>query len=248
MVGDYVLAVNGIDVTSIPHSEAANLARQGTFTWKSNEWCWTSVWTGSLKIKINFVILGPDVLTLTIGSDIARSPNTPRPPCRGYLHKRTQSGLIKGWRKRWFVLTHDCCLHYYKHKRVSSEALRRKLGPTKTAVNEVSLFDKLHHLHRTKAGGGRCRRSSWRGRRWVRMIPWENRSCSSAVLSLLIASTFSVPLPTRKWKGIMLCTLFLMLLLVILWKSLALLDTHGCSFVPLNFKWNLFRCIPCLHH
>uniref|UniRef100_A0A3B3BLD7 PDZ domain-containing protein n=1 Tax=Oryzias melastigma TaxID=30732 RepID=A0A3B3BLD7_ORYME len=29
MVGDYVLAVNGVDVTSIPHSEAANLARQG---------------------------------------------------------------------------------------------------------------------------------------------------------------------------------------------------------------------------
>ncbi|XP_030004966.1 uncharacterized protein pdzph1 [Sphaeramia orbicularis] len=87
MVGDYVLAVNGTDVTSIPHSEAADLARQG-----------------------------PDILTLTIGSDIARGPNTPRPGCRGYLHKRTQSGLIKGWRKRWFVLTHDCCLSYYRHQ------------------------------------------------------------------------------------------------------------------------------------
>lgn len=30
-MGDYVLAVNGTDVTSIPHSEAANLARQGTY-------------------------------------------------------------------------------------------------------------------------------------------------------------------------------------------------------------------------
>lgn len=29
MVGDYVFAVNGTDVTSIPHSEAASLARQG---------------------------------------------------------------------------------------------------------------------------------------------------------------------------------------------------------------------------
>ncbi len=29
IVGDYVLAVNGTDVTSIPHSEAADLARQG---------------------------------------------------------------------------------------------------------------------------------------------------------------------------------------------------------------------------
>lgn len=31
MVGDYVFAVNGTDVTSIPHSEAANLARQGRY-------------------------------------------------------------------------------------------------------------------------------------------------------------------------------------------------------------------------
>lgn len=61
------------------------------------------------------------MLTLTIGSDIACCPNTPRPACRGYLHKRTHTGLIKGWRKRWFVLTHDCCLYYYRHKRVSSQ-------------------------------------------------------------------------------------------------------------------------------
>lgn len=65
-------------------------------------------------------VVGPDLLTLTIGSDIARCPNTPRPACRGYLHKRTQSGLIKSWRKRWFVLSHECCLYYYKHKRVST--------------------------------------------------------------------------------------------------------------------------------
>uniref|UniRef100_A0A4W6ENC4 PDZ and pleckstrin homology domains 1 n=1 Tax=Lates calcarifer TaxID=8187 RepID=A0A4W6ENC4_LATCA len=106
MVGDYVLAVNGIDVTSIPHSEAADLARQG-----------------------------PDVLTLTIGSDIARGPNTPRPACRGYLHKRTQSGLIKGWRKRWFVLTHDCCLYYYRHKR--DEGKRQALSAVKLEGAEV---------------------------------------------------------------------------------------------------------------
>uniref|UniRef100_A0AAQ6IJ62 PDZ and pleckstrin homology domains 1 n=1 Tax=Anabas testudineus TaxID=64144 RepID=A0AAQ6IJ62_ANATE len=106
MVGDYVLAVNGTDVTSIPHSEAATLARQG-----------------------------PDVLTLTIGSDIARCPNTPWPSCRGYLHKRTQSGLIKGWRKRWFVLTHDCCLYYYRHKR--DEGKRRALSAVKLEGAEV---------------------------------------------------------------------------------------------------------------
>uniref|UniRef100_A0A3B4YPG9 Uncharacterized LOC111659639 n=1 Tax=Seriola lalandi dorsalis TaxID=1841481 RepID=A0A3B4YPG9_SERLL len=106
MVGDYVLAVNGTDVTSIPHSEAADLARQG-----------------------------PDILTLTIGSDIACGPNTPRPACRGYLHKRTQSGLIKGWRKRWFVLTHDCCLYYYRHKR--DEGKRQALSAVKLEGAEV---------------------------------------------------------------------------------------------------------------
>ncbi|XP_017552833.2 uncharacterized protein pdzph1 [Pygocentrus nattereri] len=96
-VGDFVLAVNGTDVTSVPHSEAADLARQG-----------------------------PDLLTLTIGSDIGRIPNTPRPACRGYLHKRTQSSLLKGWRKRWFVLRHDCCLYYYRNKR--DEGKRRVLS------------------------------------------------------------------------------------------------------------------------
>ncbi|CAJ1070970.1 uncharacterized protein pdzph1 [Xyrichtys novacula] len=108
IVGDYVHAVNGTDVTSIPHSEAADLARQG-----------------------------PDILTLTVGSDIARCPNTPRPGCRGYLHKRTQSGLIKGWRKRWFVLTHDCCLYYYRHKR--DEGKRRALSAVKMEGAEVGL-------------------------------------------------------------------------------------------------------------
>ena len=41
------------------------------------------------------------------------------PTCRGYLYKRTHCGLIKGWRKRWFVLATDGCLYYYRHKRVS---------------------------------------------------------------------------------------------------------------------------------
>lgn len=30
-VGDILIAVNGTDVTSMPHSEAANLARKGKF-------------------------------------------------------------------------------------------------------------------------------------------------------------------------------------------------------------------------
>uniref|UniRef100_A0A3P9A8M8 PDZ and pleckstrin homology domains 1 n=1 Tax=Esox lucius TaxID=8010 RepID=A0A3P9A8M8_ESOLU len=106
LVGDFVIAVNGIDVTSIPHSEAADLARQG-----------------------------PDLLTLTIGSDIARSPNTPRLTCRGYLHKRTQKGLIKGWRRRWFVLRHDSYLYYYRHKK--DEGRKRALSSFKLEGAEV---------------------------------------------------------------------------------------------------------------
>ncbi|XP_047426120.1 uncharacterized protein pdzph1 isoform X2 [Mugil cephalus] len=89
----------------------------------------------SKPIVVTEVDTSPDVLTLTIGSDIARAPNTPRPACRGYLHKRTQSGLIKGWRKRWFVLTHDCCLYYYRHKR--DEGKRRALSAVKLEGAEV---------------------------------------------------------------------------------------------------------------
>ncbi|KAI4895955.1 hypothetical protein NFI96_020227, partial [Prochilodus magdalenae] len=104
-VGDYVLAVNGTDVTSVPHSEAADLARQG------------SAGAQTRHLAMQGLSACPDLLTLTIGSDIGRVPNTPRPACRGYLHKRTQSSLLKGWRKRWFVLRHDCCLYYYRNKR-----------------------------------------------------------------------------------------------------------------------------------
>ncbi|XP_052422552.1 uncharacterized protein LOC127965887 [Carassius gibelio] len=107
-VGDYVLAVNGTDVTMVPHSEAADLARQG-----------------------------PDILTLTIGSDIGRMPNTPRPACRGYLHKRTQSSLLKGWRKRWFVLRHDCCLYYYRNKRDEGKSPAQSVVSLEGAVVEA---------------------------------------------------------------------------------------------------------------
>ncbi|XP_021086913.1 uncharacterized protein LOC101841100 isoform X2 [Mesocricetus auratus] len=87
-IGDVVLSVNGTEVTSVEHAEAVHLAKKG-----------------------------PDILTLVVGSDISRCPNTPWPTCRGYLHKRTHSGLVKGWRKRWFVLKHDGYLLYYKHRK-----------------------------------------------------------------------------------------------------------------------------------
>ncbi|XP_051009640.1 uncharacterized protein LOC127196101 [Acomys russatus] len=87
-IGDVVLSVNGTEVTSVEHAEAVHLAKKG-----------------------------PDILTMVVGSDISRCPNTPWPTCRGYLHKRTHTGFVKGWRKRWFVLRHDSCLLYYKHRK-----------------------------------------------------------------------------------------------------------------------------------
>ncbi|XP_077203840.1 uncharacterized protein LOC143842474 [Paroedura picta] len=111
-IGDIVMAVNGTDVTSMPHSEAADLARKG-----------------------------PDILTMLVGSDISRCPNTPRATCRGYLHKRTQSGILKGWRKRWFVLKHDGYLYYYKHKK--DEGRCRPLEVTKLEGAEIGVDTSL---------------------------------------------------------------------------------------------------------
>ncbi|XP_026526766.1 uncharacterized protein LOC113414213 [Notechis scutatus] len=111
-IGDIVMAVNGTDVTSMPHSEAANLARKG-----------------------------PDILNLLVGSDISRCPNIPRPTCRGYLHKRTYSGILKGWRKRWFVLKHDGSLYYYKHKK--DEGKCRPLEVTKVEGAEIGVDNSL---------------------------------------------------------------------------------------------------------
>ncbi|XP_009701720.1 PREDICTED: uncharacterized protein LOC104164166, partial [Cariama cristata] len=111
-VGDILIAVNGTDVTSMPHLEAANLARKG-----------------------------PDILTMVVGSDISRYPNTPRPTCRGYLHKRTQSAILKGWRKRWFVLKHNGYLQYYKHKK--DEGKCRPLEVTKLEGAEIGVDTSL---------------------------------------------------------------------------------------------------------
>ncbi|XP_009889976.1 PREDICTED: uncharacterized protein LOC104292318 [Charadrius vociferus] len=122
-VGDILIAVNGTDVTSMPHSEAANLARKG-----------------------------PDTLTMVVGSDISRYPNTPRPTCRGYLHKRTQSAILKGWRKRWFVLKHNGYLHYYKHKKnhvwVDVTLHNTTLPPL--AIKNPECLGLLHQLDRSK--------------------------------------------------------------------------------------------------
>uniref|UniRef100_A0A4X2KE61 PH domain-containing protein n=1 Tax=Vombatus ursinus TaxID=29139 RepID=A0A4X2KE61_VOMUR len=89
----------------------------------------------------NYILSGPDVLTLVVGSDISRCPNTPWPTCRGYLHKRTHSGFLKGWRKRWFVLKHDGYLLYYKQKK--DEGKCRPLDVTKLEGAEIEIDSSL---------------------------------------------------------------------------------------------------------
>jgi hypothetical protein len=37
-----------------------------------------------------------------------------QPLCSGFLIKQGGSGILKNWRRRWFVLKHDHCLYYYK--------------------------------------------------------------------------------------------------------------------------------------
>ncbi|KAE8635675.1 hypothetical protein XENTR_v10002706 [Xenopus tropicalis] len=145
-VGDIVMAVNGTDVTSIPHSEAACLARQekscsyrtvlAVLSKRVSPMYGPKI--GNIHQFFTFDINhGPDLLTLVVGSDISRFPTTPRPSCRGYLHKRTHSGLLKGWRKRWFVLKHDGSLQYYKHKK--DEGKCRPLEVTKLEGSEIGV-------------------------------------------------------------------------------------------------------------
>lgn len=81
--------------------------------------------------------VGPDILTMVVGSDISRCPNTPWPTCRGYLHKRTHSGFVKGWRKRWFVLKHEGFLLYYKHRKVKLVWVRMKALGRKTSLDSL---------------------------------------------------------------------------------------------------------------
>ncbi|KAF7701340.1 hypothetical protein HF521_002505 [Silurus meridionalis] len=145
-VGDHVLAVNGTDVTGVPHSEAVDLARQG-----------------------------PDLLILTIGSDIGRTPNTPKPACRGYLHKRTQSSFLRGWRKRWFVLRHDCCLYYYRNKRDEGKSHALAVMRLEGAVVEADTsLGKPFVFRCSPASGSRvyyfCATSNHEMRRWLEVL------------------------------------------------------------------------------
>ncbi|XP_004625524.1 uncharacterized protein LOC101578038 [Octodon degus] len=142
-IGDVVLSVNGTEVTSVEHAEAVHLARKG-----------------------------PDILTLVVGSDISRCPNTPWPTCRGYLHKRTHSGFVKGWRKRWFVLKHDGCLQYHKHKK--DEGKLPPLETVKLEGAEVSIDSSLGKpfvFNCTPQSGNRifclCATSNQEMKRWL---------------------------------------------------------------------------------
>ncbi|PIK58152.1 hypothetical protein BSL78_04952 [Apostichopus japonicus] len=87
LVGDVVLGVNGTDVKNAPHATVVKLVRDG-----------------------------PSELHLLVGTNMCNSPNQDlfKPIKTGYMHKLGGQGMLKNWKKRWFVLKHDGCLYYYK--------------------------------------------------------------------------------------------------------------------------------------
>lgn len=59
-VGDYVLAVNGTDVTGVPHSEAVDLARQGragSHTQHLAMFGSSTCWQGLIKALVKSVFI-----------------------------------------------------------------------------------------------------------------------------------------------------------------------------------------------
>ncbi|XP_033640520.1 uncharacterized protein LOC117300807 isoform X1 [Asterias rubens] len=86
-VGDMMLKVNSQDVRNSPHSQVVKLA-----------------------------MTGPDPLHLVVGTNVCNTLNLDanKPVMSGYLHKLGGAGMIRTWKKRWFVLKHDNCLYYYK--------------------------------------------------------------------------------------------------------------------------------------
>ncbi|XP_041466480.1 protein piccolo-like [Lytechinus variegatus] len=86
-IGDMVLKINGQDVRQVRHSEVVKLATEA-----------------------------PEPLVLVVGTMVCHSLNlrSDQTIMSGYMHKLASTGMIKQWRKRWFVLKHDHCLYYYK--------------------------------------------------------------------------------------------------------------------------------------
>ncbi|XP_022083381.1 LOW QUALITY PROTEIN: uncharacterized protein LOC110975307 [Acanthaster planci] len=86
-VGDMLLKVNGHDVRQAPHSHVVRLAMSGH-----------------------------DPLDLVVGTNVCNTLNlyAEKPVMCGYLHKLGGAGMIRTWKKRWFVLKYDNCLYYYK--------------------------------------------------------------------------------------------------------------------------------------
>ena len=72
---------------------------------------------------LQYVFTGPDTLELLVGTNVCNTLNMEaiKPVLTGYLWKLGGSGVIRSWKKRWFVLKHDNVLYYYKTNEVSLE-------------------------------------------------------------------------------------------------------------------------------
>ncbi|KAL5014098.1 hypothetical protein ScPMuIL_008368 [Solemya velum] len=87
-VGQILISVNGVNVLELPHSEIIKLVQQ---------------YPRALRLEVGF-------------SDISVVRDLQVPMLHGMMFKQSTSGLIKTWKKRYFVLRQDNCLYYYKNK------------------------------------------------------------------------------------------------------------------------------------
>ncbi|XP_072175941.1 uncharacterized protein [Diadema setosum] len=86
-MGDMIVRVNGKDVRQAKHSEVVKLASEAE-----------------------------EPLVLVVGTVVCNSLNFAGDKIimSGFMHRLASTGVIKQWRRRWFVLKHDNCLYYYK--------------------------------------------------------------------------------------------------------------------------------------
>ncbi|XP_071479940.1 uncharacterized protein [Diadema antillarum] len=86
-MGDMIVRVNGKDVRQAKHSEVVKLASEAE-----------------------------EPLVLVVGTVVCNSLNFAGDKIimSGFMHRQASTGVIKQWRRRWFVLKHDNCLYYYK--------------------------------------------------------------------------------------------------------------------------------------
>ncbi|XP_074656229.1 uncharacterized protein LOC141909617 [Tubulanus polymorphus] len=93
-VGDILISVNGVKVIDSDHDEVIKLLTQD-----------------DSRIMMELSHTGSQSYTMSYDDE---------PVVSGYLIKQCGTGLLKSWRRRWFLLKQDNCLYYYKTEKDTS--------------------------------------------------------------------------------------------------------------------------------